>query len=362
MTGGFDIAVVGSGAAGIAAAVSAARLGCSTLLLDRANAVGGTGGFSGLTAICGLFDDKGDFLNGGFAREFAGSIAEGEPIQMGRVWVLPYRPERFRDRAGELIGAASNITAIWETALADVGTQGERIVSLNGFSVSTVIDCSGHAEVARAIDHECMETDETTQAPAVIFSLLNVTRTFSTLPEAARVLLQTTRAGFAPMNFQDGFEPGTLVVKFSGEPDQVPAVVEFLRNEVEGFENCTTPNDEFRQVRRDGRMIVGRTVLTGKDVLEGRKFEDAVARCAWPIEQWGTDGMSRCRYLEPGQYYEIPSRALRSAQIENLFMAGKTISADVDAIASARVMGCCLATGEAAGNLAAAYLESASSK
>ena len=39
-------------------------------------------------------------------------------------------------------------------------------------------------------------------------------------------------------------------------------------------------------------------------------------------------------------------------------MAGKTISADVDAIASARVMGCCLATGAAAGNLAASYLES----
>jgi hypothetical protein len=40
--------------------------------------------------------------------------------------------------------------------------------------------------------------------------------------------------------------------------------------------------------------------------------------------------------------------------IKNLFMAGKTISADMDAIASARVMGCCLATGEAAAKLAVA--------
>jgi len=38
------------------------------------------------------------------------------------------------------------------------------------------------------------------------------------------------------------------------------------------------------------------------------------------------------------------------------FAAGKTISADADAIASARVMGCCLATGAAAGNLAVSYL------
>ena len=105
-------------------------------------------------------------------------------------------------------------------------------------------------------------------------------------------------------------------------------------------------------------MIVGEYVLTGADVLEGKKFTDAVARCAWPIEQWNADGVARFRYLPPGAYYEIPARALQAAKIKNLFMAGKTVSADVDAIASARVMGCCLATGEAAGNLAADYLES----
>jgi anti-sigma factor RsiW len=105
-------------------------------------------------------------------------------------------------------------------------------------------------------------------------------------------------------------------------------------------------------------MIVGQYLLTGKDVLAGEKFADAVARCAWPIEQWGADGRARFKYLPPGAYYEIPARSLRAAEVENLFMAGKTLSADVDAIASARVMGCCLATGAAAGNLAAAWVES----
>ena len=64
------------------------------------------------------------------------------------------------------------------------------------------------------------------------------------------------------------------------------------------------------------------------------------------------------RHLAPGQFYEIPARSLRAARVKNLFMAGKTISADVDAIASARVMGCCLATGAAAGHLAAAFVSS----
>src|SRR5882672_7865051 len=92
----FDIAIVGSGAAGIAAAVCAARAGRTTLLLDKNSGSGGTGGFSGLTTLCGLFDDAGKFLNDGFTREFAEAIAETAPLKMGRVWVLPYRPEKFQ--------------------------------------------------------------------------------------------------------------------------------------------------------------------------------------------------------------------------------------------------------------------------
>jgi len=42
-----DIAVVGGGAAGLAAAISAARCGHTTALIDRRNSAGGTGGFSG---------------------------------------------------------------------------------------------------------------------------------------------------------------------------------------------------------------------------------------------------------------------------------------------------------------------------
>jgi hypothetical protein len=106
-------------------------------------------------------------------------------------------------------------------------------------------------------------------------------------------------------------------------------------------------------------MIVGDYVLTGQDVLTGAKFPDAVASCAWPIEQWAADGTTRVRYLPPGCDYDIPARSLHCASLANVFMAGKTISADADAIASARVMGCCLATGEAAARLAARPADSA---
>jgi hypothetical protein len=354
------IVVVGAGAAGLAAAVNAARAGAETMLLDQRPAAGGTGGFSGLTTLCGLYDEAGKFLNDGFAREFAELLAEGgAPVRMGRVWVLQYRPQRFRELAAQVIATTPNLQARWSTPLKDVVLEAGRITRINEISPGAVIDCTGTAEVARLVDVDCLATDESTQAPAIIFPLCNVTRELRTAAEVAQVLLPLARAGFPPLHLQSSLEANILTAKFTGSAMQVTPTLEFLRKNVKGFENCVTPVTEFIPSRRAGRMIFGEYLLTANDVLVGRKFPDAAARGAWPIEQWGADGVARFKYLPMGAHYEIPARSLRAVKVENLFMAGKTISADVDAIASARVMGCCLATGAAAGNLAATYIQSA---
>jgi hypothetical protein len=277
---------------------------------------------------------------------------------MGRVWVLPYRPEKFRAVATQLISATSNLRAQWNASLANVVCAGGRITQLNGMAVGAVIDCTGTAEVARAIGAETLATDDATQAPAVVFPLRHVTRALDSAAGMAQVLLPLARAGFSPLNLQASLTPGELTAKFAGTPEQVPQLIAFLRANIPGFDQCETPQKEFVLSRRAGRMIVGRHVLTGVEVLAGAKFPDAVARCAWPIEQWDAKGAVRFKYLPAGTHYEIPERSLRAARVENLFMAGKTISADVEAIASARVMGCCLATGAAAGVLAAKFVAS----
>lgn len=348
--------MIGAGAAGIAAAVSAARGGARTILVDQRPAAGGTGGFSGLTTLCGCYDDRGKLLLEGFAGEFVESLAQSEPRQMGRVWVLPYRPSLFRETAERFLNAESLIARKFGAELSEIKLVERLIKSVNDIEVGAVIDCTGTAEVARLAGAPCLETTNTTQAPAVIFPLSQVKRDVSTRPAATQVMLAVARAGLPPLTFEPSLEPNTVTVKFTGKAQQVMATVEFLRGNVEGFENCAIPVSDFAESRRAGRMIRGQYLLTGEDVLGARKFPDAVARCAWPIEQWDQAGRSRIRYLPSGAHYEIPARSLECAAIPNLFMAGKTISADEDAIASARVMGCCLATGAAAGNLAAQWV------
>ncbi len=358
----FDIAVVGSGAAGIAAAVCAARAGCSTLLLDKNNSAGGTGGFSGLTTLCGLFNNEGNFLNEGFCREFAESLMSedgvNESVKMGKLFVQLYRPHSFQKIASRFLVAEKLISTRWNTPLKDVAVRESRIASLNNIEVGAVIDCSGVAEAGPAAGEQLLVTDDSTQAPSVIFPLENVDRDLSSPLAIALIYSALTQAGLPPISFMLGCDARIVSVKFSGSPAGVPALLEFLQRHVPGFERCRTSQTEFSIVRRAGAMIVGHYLLTGDDVLGARKFPDAVARGNWPVEQWSADGRQSLRYLPPNEYYEIPARSLQAARTENLFMAGKSLSADVDAIASARVMGCCLATGAAAGNLAAKYVKS----
>jgi hypothetical protein len=99
---------------------------------------------------------------------------------------------------------------------------------------------------------------------------------------------------------------------------------------------------------------MGKYILTEADVLQCKKFGDAIANASWPIEEWEQDRRVKMRYLKEDDFYQIPARCLQSKTMDNLFTAGRCISATDAAIASARVMGVCLQTGYAAGCLAAA--------
>jgi hypothetical protein len=104
---------------------------------------------------------------------------------------------------------------------------------------------------------------------------------------------------------------------------------------------------------RDGGRVRGEYCLSAEDVRQGRKFKDAACRCSWPIEYWDPDEGVSLEYLPDGNWYEIPLRALKAKGLANVWIAGKCLSADPLAQASARVVGTCWAMGEAVGKEAA---------
>ena len=103
---------------------------------------------------------------------------------------------------------------------------------------------------------------------------------------------------------------------------------------------------------RGARRIHGRYTLTSADLAAGRQFPDAVADCAFCIDVHGTS-LAHNRTQPNGfqgslvaQPYQIPLRACRAKDVDNLYMAGRCISGDFLAQASYRVTGPAVAMGE----------------
>jgi hypothetical protein len=105
---------------------------------------------------------------------------------------------------------------------------------------------------------------------------------------------------------------------------------------------------------RETRRIIGDYQLTVDDVLGARKFDDAIARGAYPVDIHNPEGSGTVlRRLPPGEAYDIPLRCLLPRKAEGLLVAGRCISGTHEAHSSYRVMPIVMATGHAAGVCAA---------
>lgn len=107
---------------------------------------------------------------------------------------------------------------------------------------------------------------------------------------------------------------------------------------------------------REGRRLRGIYTITVDDLVDGRRQDDAVCRVNFPVDIHSLDPEAGVGYSTEGvqaKPYDIPARALISADLDNLFMAGRCISGDFFAHASYRVTGNAVETGAAAGFLAA---------
>jgi hypothetical protein len=104
---------------------------------------------------------------------------------------------------------------------------------------------------------------------------------------------------------------------------------------------------------RSGRRVLGRARLRDKDVLEAKKSPLGIARGSWPMERWTRSPRPEMTYFSERDYYDISLDCLRAVELDNVFVAGRCLSAETGAMTSARVIGTALATGWGAGTAAA---------
>ena len=395
MTDAFDVCVAGGGSAGLAAAVAAARLGARTLLVERYGSLGGMASAAFVHSVCGLYRIAGkgspaQLANDGFAAEFdrrllAGGGAEG-PVRMGRVDVLLHRPAAFARLADQFARAESPaLTVLLHTEL--TASDGETLTlacrgKFRQIRAHTWVDATGDAVLATLRGAACeMEVSERLQRPAFIFALGGVHP--GALDDdgrlrVARKLVTAVRAGDLPesmlgAHFRASPQAGEAfaTIDLSGGPDFDPLdagcltrleeegrglgemLTNFLRAEAEGFAASYVAAWPSRAGVRESRRVVGEYRLETDDVSSGAEPVDTVAYAAWPMELRETALGPRLRFPVDDRSCGVPLRSLRARDDRSLFMAGRCLSCSHEAQASVRVIGTCLATGEAAGLAAA---------
>ncbi len=132
---------------------------------------------------------------------------------------------------------------------------------------------------------------------------------------------------------------------------QVYEVERYLREFVPGFAGAHLEKIAPFMGIRESRVIVGRYVLTAEDILEDRRFGDAIAVAGYPVDIHHAKG-GDCTLYWCDDCYDIPYRTLIPAHVGNLLVAGRCSSMNHEAMASTRVMSTCMALGEAAGRAA----------
>jgi len=385
-----DLVVVGGGSAGTAAAITAARAGLRTVLVDDSPFLGGmsTGGAVG--TFCGFYyrERNGDLVRlvGGFAAEVMDRlVARGAaygPVPFKTTAAVPYVPWGLKTLYDRMARAESALRVYLHArvvrALVRDGAIDAVVAATRAGEAALrapyFVDASGDAALAVAAGVPT-EKGDVLQYPSMMFYMQHVDLA-AALPHVFELndLLEKhfTDAGLPRRsgNLIPTGRPGEVLVAMSrvaleGRPvdatdaveltlgemlgrEQAERCAEFLRAHMPGFAEAFVSDTAPRLGVRETRRLAGRYVLTEDDVLGGRRFPDGVCRAAWPMELHVADGRTDWRFLDDGVWYTLPYGSLVPAGVRNLLVAGRCLSASREAFASARVIGPCMGAGQAA--------------
>lgn len=393
----YDVIVVGGGLAGICAAVSSAREGAKTALIERYGILGGmlTSGhvypILGMVSEGTIYDEMEKLLGNG----------QKEKIISGNGREIPVNVEKAK--AALLKFASDNQVDVWlQTPAVEAQMDGDRLTGvvigtqegLKILEAKVFVDATGdgqlaalagaHYEIGRAGDGKCQPVSmiftiggvdpevgmvvnggsDGAQMPdgTLYVDLCEAASERGELPPNVTIVrLHRTcypderNVNASQANGYDTLTADGIVAAELDLKSQIKLIVDFLKKNVPGYEHCYVKASGSTLGVRETRRIMGECTVTDEDVEQGRKHSDVVVHNAWfkiDIHNPAGGGQAE-KYAQPCMPYDIRYGSLVPLKVDGLLTAGRCISGTHRAHASYRVMGICMGIGQAAGVAAA---------
>lgn len=418
--GDADVCVIGGGPGGLPAALAAARQGARTVLVEMHGYLGGMATAGLIGPILGhRASGGGEAVIGGIPREICVRMAQiGEAVpwdQAMREWGIAFNAEGLKIIADRMVaesGVRTLLHAFFTTAVVDGARMTHAVVETKSgplaIAAKVFVDATGDGDVAVSAGASTTKGRPADGKPMAMGSIFHVGGV-GTVDGAARNAAvermralqadgadyygvglgnhgSTIREGFLSLNATryegDASDVGDLTAGEFETRALAWRALEAWRSApgAEGLYIAATP---AHVGTRESRQVLGRYVLTGEDIVAGRRFEDSVARASYWIDihcprglsdggrvHLCTTGCSKrdcpmvAEYadqlpdpdrLHPpkGSWCDVPLRSLIPKDVDGLLVSGRCLSADHQAMAATRVMATCMAIGEAAGTAAA---------
>ena len=383
-----DVAVVGGGAAGIAAAIQSGRAGARTVLVEQGHQVGGNMTSGGVN-FPGLFHAWGRQVIDGIGWEIVTNCValDGRRLpdfskptgrQHWRHQVTVNIPLFVALAEEALVNAG--VTVHYHSAPLRIERDGEMwkmhvaaVGDTRVISCRQIVDCTGNGAVAALLGLERLREERRQPGsfvyavnPGVPMDTLDAKALSAAYADAVRNgRLQAHDARFGIMgflrqhgntaNYVDDADNSTADLRtrtnMRGRASML-RMYRFLR-EQPGLANARLEGMSPEVGIRETYRVRGEYLITHEDYTSGRRFDDSVCFAFYPIDLHDKESGIHPAHLQEGVVATVPLRALVVKGVDGVLAAGRCVSSDRLANSALRVEATCMATGQAAGAAAA---------